>query len=169
MEYYSRALSDKKPKLATTPKACLPFIWAVTFLRPYLREARFTIQTGHEALRSILTMDEVTVKLFRWRIERSYYDFNIIHCAREKYQTAEALFRLNTKDTDHTPFDNEFTDSTTFARSFAGVRSTIEPNSVNIPEIKGVSPQFILEACLLAGIRKIEKAELRTPSEFLTA
>lgn len=68
--------------------------------------ARFTIRTDHDALRWILNMADATGKLARWRLRLSKYEFDVVHRAGIKHQSADALSRLTTSGNDDTTLDD---------------------------------------------------------------
>lgn len=63
----------------------------VTLLRRYLKEAHFTIRTGHEALRWTFTTAEATGKLVGGCSRLSEFKFDIAYFAGVKHQAAYAL------------------------------------------------------------------------------
>lgn len=62
------SLSGPETKVVTTDKECLVIVCAFQLLRLYLEGSLFTVITGHEALKSLLTMTEATGRLARWRL-----------------------------------------------------------------------------------------------------
>lgn len=75
--------------------------------RPYLEEIRFTILTDHNLLKWILNLADITGRLESWRLRLSGFDIDVVHCAGNKHQAADALFRLTATGEDQAPIEND--------------------------------------------------------------
>lgn len=90
-KYWSKILYNLEPSLGTTRRECLTVVWATVFLRLYLEDAKFTIQTDHHALKWSLNLAGATDKLVRWWLRPTEYNFEIVHRADVRHQEGDAL------------------------------------------------------------------------------
>lgn len=91
----------------TTYREFLAVLWAVLLLRVYLKGARFTIRTNHDALRLIPNMTEATRKFARWRIRFSELYYNVFHRSGVNNQASDAFYRLERKGSNDTELNDQ--------------------------------------------------------------
>lgn len=103
IEYWSRGLNGDELGYGTTYREYLAVLWAILILRPYFEGHRFTIRTGHAALRWILNMGDVSVKMARWSLGIEEVELDIVHRPGVKHQAAGALWRVQTNGADTSP------------------------------------------------------------------
>lgn len=94
VEYCSRRLSDKKRKLAKTPRECIAILWTLLLLRPYLEGIRFSVRKNYGALKRLFKMSYVSQKRARRRVRLSEYEFDIIHHTSARHPAADSLYIL---------------------------------------------------------------------------
>ena len=75
--YWSRPLNQAEKGYSATERECLAVVWALKTLRPYLIYEKFTVYTDHAALGWLLTINDPSGRLMRWRLRLAEYDFNI--------------------------------------------------------------------------------------------
>ena len=92
--YWSRSLTQAERNYSTTERECLSVVWAVTSLRPYIENTKFTVRTDHDCLRWLMNLTESTGRLTRWRLRLSEFEFVIEYKPGKKNQVADALSRL---------------------------------------------------------------------------
>ena len=100
MRYWSRAFTKQEHDYNTTEKECMPIVWAILLLRPYLEGQRFTIQMYSDSLRWVLNLADAKGRLARWRLRLSEHDYLVEHRTGIKRQPADALSRLETTGVD---------------------------------------------------------------------
>lgn len=76
-------------------------------MRLYLKETRISVRTEHNKLNRILSLTDSTGRLARWLLRLSKFEFDVIHRAGVKPQTADALSRLPTAEEDRTVLDDD--------------------------------------------------------------
>lgn len=106
MEYWSWSLTSAERSYDTTEGEFIEVVWEVTLLGKYLKGAKLTIGTDHEALSLILNMTDAKGPLTPWRLRLSVLDYDVVHCAQVKHQAADALSRLETSGADTTQIDD---------------------------------------------------------------
>ena len=94
MEYWSYSLSDSERNYSATERECLAVVWAVRTLRPYVEGTKFTVRTGHDALRWLMSLTETSGRLTRWRLRLAENDFTIQYRPGRVHQVPDALSRL---------------------------------------------------------------------------
>lgn len=87
----------------TTHLEYLAVVWVVLFLFSYLEGTRITVQKDHEPLKAKLNLADATCKLACWRLRLSEVEFDAVHRAVVKNQTADALWRFPTIGEDWFP------------------------------------------------------------------
>lgn len=98
----SRSLSKEEKAHDTTRRTFFATVWSVLVLRPYLGGCRLTIRTYHGSLRLILNLTDGGRRLARWVLRLLKFDFNVVHLACVKHQSADAMSRLLTDESDTT-------------------------------------------------------------------
>ena len=71
-------------------------VWALKTLRSYLIYEKFTVYTDHAVLGWLLTINDPSGRLMRWRLRLAEYDFNIEYKTGKTNTQADALSRLHT-------------------------------------------------------------------------
>ena len=92
--YFSKTLTKEQRNYSATERECYAVIWAVLALRPYLEGAHFKVRTDHNALKWMLTLNDPTGRLMRWRLRLSEFDYEIVYRPGLKHQVPDALSRL---------------------------------------------------------------------------
>lgn len=85
----------------------MAIVRSVHFLRPYLKENRFTVRTDHDALKWNLSLTDFAKRLARWRLGLAKFEFDVIHRTSIKHQAADAILRLNTSCKGESPLGND--------------------------------------------------------------
>lgn len=92
--YMSKALNRHEVRWATVEKELIAIIYALRLFRPFIYGRRCTIVTDHQALVWIMNNKNPASRLFRWKLELSEYDFDIIHKPGIMNANADALSRI---------------------------------------------------------------------------
>ena len=92
--YFSKTLTKEQRNYSATERECYAVIWAVLTLRPYLEGSHFKVRTDHNALKWMLTLNDPTGRLMRWRLRLSEFDYEIVYRPGLKHQVPDALSRL---------------------------------------------------------------------------
>ena len=71
-------------------------VWALKTLRPYLLYEKFVAHTDHATLRWLLTIQEPSGRLLRWRFRLAEYNFHVMYKKGPQNVHADALSRLRT-------------------------------------------------------------------------
>ena len=69
-------------------------MWAGRKLQPYVEGTNFTVRTGHDALRWLMSLTESSGRLKRWRLRLAEYEITIQYRPGRVHQVADALSRL---------------------------------------------------------------------------
>ena len=93
--YSGRAMNKHEQNYGITEKEALAVITGIKNFDPYLRNNKFTIITDHSALKWLFcsTRGEPMGRLGRWTLLLQQYDFEVVHRAGLKHQTADGLSR----------------------------------------------------------------------------
>ena len=94
--YWSRTLNDAERNYSASERECLAVVWALKTLRPYLLYEEFIVHTDHAALRWLLTIQEPSGRLVRWRLRLAEFNFQVMYKKGKENQQADALSRLRT-------------------------------------------------------------------------
>ena len=73
----------------------------------YIEGQTFVVRTDHDALRWLLTLSDPSVRLMRWRLRLSEFDFEIQYLPGCVHQVPDALIRLISPGSDLEPVDDE--------------------------------------------------------------
>ena len=103
--YWSKLLNETKRRYSPTERECYAIVWAMRRFRPYLEGVWFKVRTDHTALRWILTITELTVRLTRWRLLLSEIDYEIDYIPGRVNSVPDALSRVLTPAGDSQPFE----------------------------------------------------------------
>jgi len=94
--FWSRSLLPAEVNYSASERECLAVVWALKTLRPYLMYERFTVFTDHAALHWLLTIDDPSGRLIRWRLRLAEFDFEVKYKKGKINTQADALSRLVT-------------------------------------------------------------------------
>ena len=94
--YWSRSLNAAERNCSVSERECLAVVWAMTTLRPYLQGHHFVVHTDHASLRWLLSVNDPSGRLMRWRLRLSEFDFDVEHKKGKANTQADALSRLTT-------------------------------------------------------------------------
>ena len=103
--YWSRSLNDAERNYSAAERECLAVVWALRTLRPYLMYEKFVVHTDHAALHWLLTINDPSGRLMRWRLRLAEFDFEVKYKKGLLNTQADALSRLTT--TAETILDDE--------------------------------------------------------------
>lgn len=92
--YMSKSLNKHEIRYATVEKELLAIIYALRAFRPYIFSSKTLIITDHEALVWIMKLKNPASRLWRWKLEMSEYDLEIIHRPGILNANADALSRI---------------------------------------------------------------------------
>lgn len=93
ISFASRTLNDHETRYSTIEKELLAIIWATKYFRPYLYGRKFIIETDHKPLQWLSNLKEPNMKLQRWKIRLSEYDYEIVYVKGKTNYVADALSR----------------------------------------------------------------------------
>lgn len=114
-------------------------------------------------------MTECTGKLARWSLGFSELEFDIVHRAGIKHQTADALSRIKTNSEDKTVLDDEVQVFTKPQSLFPCASQKKTTDFEVIEERNGTIVPLIPEVCMIVGNTRDGKVEMLTLAEFITA
>ena len=95
--FWSRSLDKAEKNYSASERECLGVVWSLKTLRPYLIYEEFIVHTDHNALRWLLTIQEPSGRLMRWRLILAEFNFQIMYKLGRLNTQADALSRLRTK------------------------------------------------------------------------
>ncbi len=75
--FWSHTLSETERNYSATERECLGVIWAIQILRPYLEFSKFELYTDHSALRWLMNIVDPGIRISRWRLILSEFDFEV--------------------------------------------------------------------------------------------
>ena len=107
--FWSRSLLFAEKNYSTPEKKCLPVVWALQTLRPYLQGEKFTVHSGQTSLHWLLTIGEPSGRLMRCRLRLSEFDFQILYKKGKLNTQADALSRLTTLGETTSDLDEDVT------------------------------------------------------------
>ena len=108
--YISRSLTETEQRYAQLEKEALALTWACERLSNYLVGTKFMIDTDHKPLVPMLStkrLDELPVRIQRFRMRMMRFQFSITHVPGKALTTADALSRAPLTQT--TPADEQLT------------------------------------------------------------
>ena len=94
--FWSRTLAPAERNYTASERECLAVVWALKTLRPYLMYERFVVHTDNAALHWLLTIDDPSGRLMRWRLRLAEFDFEVRYKKGKANTQADALSRLDT-------------------------------------------------------------------------
>ena len=105
--YWSRTLQPAERNYCVTEKECLSAVWAMLTLRPYLLGDEFVLNTDHYALKWLMTVQNPSGRLLRWRLRLCEFHFVINYAKGSTHVHADALSRLQTLGETETDVDDD--------------------------------------------------------------
>ena len=103
--FISRSMTPTEVRYAQIEKEALAFTWACERLADYLVGLRFHIHTDHKPLVPLFSckhLEELPIRVQRFRLRMMRYDFTISHVPGKKLLIADALSRAPHDDPAHT-------------------------------------------------------------------
>ncbi len=94
ISYASRSLTKSEINYSVTSREMLAVYWCLGQFRPYIYGKKFTLQTDHTALRSILSAQDMNGQAARWQMALADYEFDVIHRPGVQHGNADAMSRL---------------------------------------------------------------------------
>ncbi|KAJ8346897.1 hypothetical protein SKAU_G00282980 [Synaphobranchus kaupii] len=94
--FISRGLTGAEKHYTQIEKEALAATWACERLSSYLLGMKFTLETDHKPLLTLLSekaLDELPPRILRFRLRMLKFSFDIIHVAGKKLITADTLSR----------------------------------------------------------------------------
>ena len=94
--YISRALTDTERNYAQIEKEALAVTWACERFQNYLTGLHFHVETDHKPLVPLLSnkpLDQLPIRVQRFRLRMMRFDFSITHVPGAELQIADALSR----------------------------------------------------------------------------
>ena len=132
--YISRALTNAEQKYAQIEKEALAVTWACERCHDYLLGLHFEMQTDHKPLVPLLScmaLEELPLRVQRFRLLLMRYDFTIVHVCGGDLNTADTLSRA--------PVSEPTRDDEEFQREVqAFVESVMENIPATVQEIKSL-------------------------------
>ena len=95
--YASRSMTPTEQKYAQIEREALAVTWACERFSDYLYGMRFQVETDHKPLVSLLSsskrLDELPIRIQRFRLRLMRYNFSISHVSGKKFFTPDTLSR----------------------------------------------------------------------------
>ena len=101
--YASRSMTDTEQRYAQIEKEALALTWACERFPHYLVGAKFAIETDHKPLVPLLStksLDQVPIRVRRFRLKLMRFDFTVTHVPGKELHTADALSRASLRQVD---------------------------------------------------------------------
>ena len=92
--FFSKGLTSAEKNYSATERECLAVVWSVTSLRPYIEGQTIRVRTDHDSLKWLMSLDDPSGRLARWRLRLSEFDLRIEYRPGRKHQVPDALSRL---------------------------------------------------------------------------
>ena len=105
--YFSKTLSKEQRNYSASERECYAVVWAVLSLRPYLEGSHFIVRTDHSALRWMMTLNDPTGRLMRWRLRLLEFDYEVVYRPGRVHQVPDYLSRLERNDEYESDVDDE--------------------------------------------------------------
>ena len=105
--YISRALTETEQRYAQIEKEALAATWACERFQNYLLGMHFSIETDHKPLVPLLSsknLDEMPIRVQRFRLRLMRYSYSISHVPGKELSTADTLSRAPATE----PTDQDF-------------------------------------------------------------
>ena len=102
--FASRRLSETEGRYSNIEREALAVTWACERFREYLIGLKFTIQTDHRPLCTLLgkkPLEDLTARIQRLRMRMMQFDFEITYIPGKEMWTADALSRSPVEESSH--------------------------------------------------------------------
>ena len=99
VKFLHKTLSQTERRYGATEREAFAAYWCITKCKPYLIQREFELITDHSALRWMLNNLNEKAKFHRWQTQLASYKFKIIHKPGNKHTNADALSRLQYRNT----------------------------------------------------------------------
>ena len=133
--YISRAMTPTEQRYAQIEKEALALTWACERFSDYLIGLTFQIRTDHKPLVPLFSskrLDELPLRIQRFRMRMMRFDFNIAHIPGKDLVTADALSRAPVS----TPTENDQQKNDETQAYIDAVYSSLPATEKRIEEIK---------------------------------
>ena len=94
--FWCNNLNAEERNYSATERECLGVIWAVQILRPYLEFKKFKLFTDHSPLKWLMNIVNPGIRLSRWCLILSEFDFKVNYRKGSHNHVADAVPRLPT-------------------------------------------------------------------------
>ena len=97
MAYVSRSMTPTEERYAQIEKEALALTWACERFSDYLIGLHFCVETDHKPLVPLFSqklLDELPIRIQRFRMRMMRFSFSICHVPGKELATADALFPL---------------------------------------------------------------------------
>ena len=91
--YLSKKLLPRQSKYPTIEREYLALVWAIQKLHPYLYGVEFIVQTDHNPLKWLHSVQDKNQKLLNWSLMLQQYTFRVEHRAGVANGNADGLSR----------------------------------------------------------------------------
>ena len=108
--YISRSMTETEQRYAQIEKEALALTWACERLSQYLLGSRFILETDHKPLIPLLStkeLEELPIRVQRFRLRMMRYDYNVVHVPGKELNTADFLSRLPLPETESDDLQDE--------------------------------------------------------------
>ena len=79
--YFSETLSKEQRSYFATERERLAVVWSVLMLRTNLEGSHFIVKTDQNSLRWMMTLNNPTGRLMRWRLRLLEFGYEILYTA----------------------------------------------------------------------------------------
>jgi hypothetical protein len=109
LAYCGRNLRPHEKNYGVSKLELLSVVFCIQYFRPYLEGKRFTLQTDHIALKSVLSAKTLTPQLTRFALILQNYDYEVQHIKGLMHEVPDCLSRRH-YDYDETAIDTDIID-----------------------------------------------------------
>ncbi len=135
--YLSHHLSQTQQNWPTIEREMYAIIYAITKLRPYLVDAKFTVVTDQKPLKHLFTAEMKNPRVQRWAVMLEEYNCNIEWAKGAENFTADLLSRQCAPDNDPTdPVEVDMIDNTDLTNRTKNRLSELD----QIPDVETIDP-----------------------------
>jgi len=92
--FVSKKFTDVQRRWSTTDKECYAILFSIEKLRHMLGGRRFSVRTDHACLSHWINDSIHSLKIQRWKLKLSEFDFDVTHIAGLQNNVADVLSRL---------------------------------------------------------------------------
>ncbi len=105
--YWSRSLIPAEQNYSAAERECLSVVWAIRALRPYVEGTSFTVRTDHNSLNWLMSHQDPSGRLARWRLLLSEFEYVIDYRLARVHQVPDALSRIPTTGLDQMEYEDD--------------------------------------------------------------